>query len=110
MFKSIYYANTCDDNDDQQRVSTVNSDSAYYIEFEELNEYMRVGVQDTDDAGQPLPETWVSLEIGKSFRHPAGREDDPLWWGGTLTQFRELMKRIDNTEETNAHQDRTSRV
>lgn len=96
MFKSIYYANTCDSNDDQQRVSTVNSDSAYYIEFEELNEYIRVGVQDQDDAGRPLPETWVSLEIGKGF-------DDPFWWGGTLTQFRELMQKIDNTEEAHAH-------
>lgn len=98
MFKSIYYAGN--DEDDRQRVSHENSDSAYYVEFHDLDKYIRVGVQDTDDGGKPLSETWVCLEMGKSHS-----TENPYWWGGTLTQFAELMRQIDNTEETHAHKD-----
>jgi hypothetical protein len=99
MFKTVYYAG--EDPDDQQRVSHENSDSAYYVEFHDLDEYIRLGVADVAEDGQPLEETWVSLEFGRCFPH----RGDPYWWGGTLSQFKELMKKIDHSGDTHAHQD-----
>jgi hypothetical protein len=93
MFKSVYYSGRASiEDDDYQRVKAITDDSAFWTEVDDV--YIRFGVQEVDDVGKPLPEMWISLELGEIHS-----KKDPLCWGGTLTEFKKLLTKINRTEE-----------
>jgi hypothetical protein len=84
-FKTIYYAG---EDDDQQRVSTINRDSAYFVEFDDYNrQYIRVGVLSVDEEGEELPETIISLEVGEN----RNLRKEPLDWFGNIDELKALL-------------------
>jgi hypothetical protein len=88
MFRTTYYSGDPDDDQEQQRVTAVTNDSSFWTEFEEDKEYVRVGVCDIDEAGEPLPETQISLEVGKMYS-----KEEPAYWYGPLRELRELIEK-----------------